>query len=732
MKPELLKIATLQVRRDFLKRYAEQFPEELKTLILPPDPTKPKDPVENNIPLYTQYLEQQIKAFSEFLNSIKAKHPDKKTFIDTVLLERKAAASAGVSRTVGEHFAQFQPQDKKRLPFGQLTTEEGFCFYWQTSQDAALFEEALKAHGLTVTKQKKKLDDSLLPESMRDLPPQEKYQDKDTTVVRAPHSQVKQLLALTQYYPFELDSVVEDLYKGKADRVSVLRTERENNPQLAGKEETDALSIIGGTIDEARRLVHVSVGAKAPSVEQQKIPPHFVLILDDSGSMGGEKINALNAAMRKLIPTLPDDALVSIQPLNKETIAYRMTGKELKKRGWTDIPCPGNTPLLETIAGTATLIKKHPLDAFISEDELARTMMVVLTDGQPNGGKNDTIAKLMSMMQESRGYTKLSNILPSYSTYSDLAFGSDKLSYKTMPIIFPASIGKDGDTVFMQELARKFGTPHGFIREGADTEHDLETFLKQLSSLQGREAEAFVAITYTIKGKTESQQVKLRNLFHGYARQVFFEVPEGATNIKVSVISDKQFIAPKTFAAQPTAPQYLAEHIFDKYLSLKEEFDRLESDIKKNQSFEAFWTPDEDMRKLGIEVIKSTNFRSVQDKIKEETDYGDDKKAWEVQNIKLEELAKIRTQKKAEWDRLQETNPAQKAYDEGVKRIGIQVDELLSMMPEDQQGLTQEIQLFKTILSTPRSEKTGYASVKSAQGRFAVAQFSQLRHQGTP
>jgi hypothetical protein len=291
MKPEILKIANLQVRRDFLKRYVEQFPEELKNLILPQDPTRPKDPVENNIPLYTQYLEQQIKAYSELLNSIKAKHPDTKTFIDTVLLERQTAASAGVSRTVGEHFAQFQSQDKKRLPFGQLTAEEGFCFYWQTPQDAALFEEALKAHGLTVTKQKKKLDDSLLPESMRNLPAQERYQDKSTTVVRVPHSQVKQLLALTQYYPFELDSVIEDLYKGKTDRISVLRTERESNPNLAGKQETDVLSIIGGTIDEARRLVHVSVGAKAPSVEQQKIPPHFVLILDDSGSINGWRKN---------------------------------------------------------------------------------------------------------------------------------------------------------------------------------------------------------------------------------------------------------------------------------------------------------------------------------------------------------------------------------------------------------------------------------------------------------
>ncbi len=108
--------------------------------------------------------------------------------------------------------------DNPHKPFVQLEKQR-LCFYWKTSQQANQFLRVLKAHEFDPSEAFQKLMDSDLPADMVSLASSDKYQSDETKVVRIPHRQLKRLLSLAQYHPFEHEKVLHDLYESASSPI---------------------------------------------------------------------------------------------------------------------------------------------------------------------------------------------------------------------------------------------------------------------------------------------------------------------------------------------------------------------------------------------------------------------------------------------------------------------------------------------------------------------------------
>lgn len=728
----------LQMRRDFLKRHALHISNMTQTtfnLVVDQSLDNPTSRTEEqNVQLHLEFLKKEIKTFEAYLtatNDARFQH-----YLKGVLLPKVGKDSDGISTNLSRHFAQLQAASvadiESARPFVQLTAADGLCFYWKTPGQAQCFSDVLLAHGFQIQVGSEKLPAAYLPAGVASLPD---YQSNQTSVVKVLHRQVEQLLALAQYNIDQADKTIEDLYLGKMDRTAVLLEEANHVTDLS----SNASSDVGVTnaerisLSDKEDLIAVSIGARAPKMHVQT-KPHIVLIIDDSGSMSGDKMVATNRALNTLIQSLPDDTLVSMQTLNTQTLACRMPAKELKKQMIT-IPASGGTPLLETIVASAAFFRPHPLDLVIPKEEFDRTTLVVLTDGQPNGGVGDTISKLMTSMREGVGVGRLvgyQQLLVTPSTgfpAVDISFGSKDNPCRQDPVVLGFCIGHDADTQFMQDLSRRFATPQGFIRTDKNLDADMSEAMTMIANIQGRHDKAIVGLTYTEEGRSKAQQKVMTNLFYGRERIEFFRVPKGAP-VSVTLIHGNEITKGLPCKASDNG-NALRLFIREQFERSKMEYESKALQLKQNSTnpviddaTKALWIEE---LKIEMKEIVVTSRRGFAAPIaKDKADYTVDAE-WIVQSEKLAEFAK--REELALQSARQAVSQVDTLFADLRKSIKEQITQLMSLLPKGSELLAQEMDLFINNMQVPTTI-AGYQAVTSMDGRKAVAAFSQLRQIG--
>lgn len=113
-------------------------------------------------------------------------------------------------------------------------------------------------------------------------------------------------------------------------------------------------------------------------------PLPVVLLLDVSGSMGGEKINTLNAAVKEMISDFANaekneiEILVSIITFGSN-VSLHTPYTSAKDIEWKDLQVSGATPM-----GTAFSMAKAMLeDKEVTPSRAYRPTIVLVSDGQP-------------------------------------------------------------------------------------------------------------------------------------------------------------------------------------------------------------------------------------------------------------------------------------------------------------------------------------------------------------
>ncbi len=732
LSPEQIKeLMDLQMQRDFLEKHAKFIAKETNTLLPSIIDTSLEDgrrTPEENYQRHKHFLKNQIQAYRHYVQSSQYTP----SYTQIVLLRKVGSEEAGISTNLGRHFAQLQRIPVASIPFVELSFNGGLCFYWKNREEAIQFQNALSAHQIPTIA------------TIEQLPGYQnqyhEYKTAQTMAVKVPHRYIEALLSVAQYHPYSYEKVINDLYQGKMDRTQAILAEVEQGRTVATAKQESFVAVTQVDrlpLTQEKDLIAIEIGSCKPATVE-KDTPHLVLVLDDSGSMDGEKIEALNKALRTLIHSLDDNVLVSIQTLNLPTIAQRKPAKELKEY-LPVIPAPGSTPLLEAIAGSAAHFRAHPLDLVIPQAEFNRTTMVVLTDGQPNGGSGDTVNKLVTSMRESSGLAPFKHIRTRNDFPSiNLSFGSEAVPCTQLPIVLGFSVGTDGDTQFMQDLAQRFSTPQGFIRTGQDIDEDMGQAVCLVQQMQGRHEKAFVGVSYTgIDGRHQASGLTMRNLFYGFSRRVFFTVPRNSP-ITTALIHDVNVAVGSCPFSYTQNSLLISEYVRNEFEDIKSHYAK-ESLKSKDPNYIPGFDEAKVIEELGIEYQKisapSSGRRGIVPKadqivIKKQADYENDHRAWLAQDAKLKQLEQRRENARAVF-KSQNANktPLQKLQQDSA----YQIDVLMSYLPREYSALRAEMELYKSVEllnSNPQYTRSGHVSVTDDAARKAVAESSQGRHIG--
>ena len=128
-------------------------------------------------------------------------------------------------------------------------------------------------------------------------------------------------------------------------------------------------------------------------------------LIDTSGSMAGDKIAAVNTAMRELIPELqkladPDDNLdseIEVAVIEFNNTANWKTGEHkpvsVKNFVWTELTADGGTNLGDACD---KLSEKMQRGKFLWDHNLFAPVLILMSDGYPNPGYEKGLGKLKS------------------------------------------------------------------------------------------------------------------------------------------------------------------------------------------------------------------------------------------------------------------------------------------------------------------------------------------------
>lgn len=138
---------------------------------------------------------------------------------------------------------------------------------------------------------------------------------------------------------------------------------------------------------------------KRPGGEIAKRELHFFWLLDCSGSMEGEKIQALNYAIREAIPLMRSEA--ENNPYAKvlvRCVTFSDTAKwhiavptEIEKFEWSDINASGQTTMGKALELVAEQLKIPPMT-----ERALPPVLVLISDGQPTDDFNSGLNTLNS------------------------------------------------------------------------------------------------------------------------------------------------------------------------------------------------------------------------------------------------------------------------------------------------------------------------------------------------
>jgi Mg-chelatase subunit ChlD len=531
----------LEARRNFLRQFVSP------GFSLPLNITYPSGP--------EAALHQEIKYLKEEIERNEKEH-----FI--VLLERAQSSDGkGISTTLAEHFAQlFQEQfkDGKDKPFVELT-QNGIEFYWAGGQaQAKSFSDLLKAQGIVAICEKRALNEEVFSSNEKFLEEQQQalrdlYGNEGCYVTKILHPDAEKLLKLAQYHPYNLKKVLSDWYTAKKlnHAECVIRQAVAEEHKDDGENNSQHTAMAQRIYyDQQHDLVQVTVNTYVPKTQT---PSHVIVLLDDSGSMaemGGGKMKAANAALEKLImETLSPETLVTIQPMNADTVAHRETVESIKQsvdkqKKYFSTTAQGGTPLCQLLVNSATLVRKSPQDLIIDEGTLNKTTVIVLTDGEDS--TRGSVQHTVTAMQTSEGGLAafMQNVkLPHQKNEEGfVAYGFGNFQCHQLPAVLPVSVGSEADVKFMGDLAEYLHAPEAYVRtDNENMQKDIDYALSLVTKMTSRIPGAHVGIQYKIDGQQHVATVTEHNLFDDSSRLVFFKIPHGATDIQIGVVAGEKF-----------------------------------------------------------------------------------------------------------------------------------------------------------------------------------------------
>ena len=490
-------------------------------------------------------------------------HREHQTYLSGVLLPKIGCDADGISTRIAKHFQQLS-RDKLEQPF-VLLNERGLYLYWNKPEDAGMFYNFLRAQALPACLIDSYLLDGDVPETMKTLPVVQRYQGGGTQAVHIPHLYVEKFLALAQYHSYSLKPVVNDWYAArKLNRAKLVTAEAMAYQQST---ETKPLEIVlvsatRVSLNAQEDLVKIDITASVAPVAAQ--PAHVVVLFDDSGSMMGHKIQAANQALKKFVIDLSPDALVSIQPFNAKTVAFRRTAAELQAEvqacllvgkgnpAWCSIPANGNTPLIEALANSAVFLRQHPTDLTISDEVIRNTTIVLLTDGQPSKGSAEEAVPAMQTTC-GLGHDLLSAVkVPGVTEGNYLSYGLKGFACRVLPVVFPIAISTDSDAVFVQNLATQLHMPQAFVSTGDNIQQEIDAAMGILSHMLVRVPQAFIGLHYQSQDVNMAVGVEEHNIFHGRPRTVYLTIPRDAQQLNLCLTVGESM---RVVAARDRFPQ---------------------------------------------------------------------------------------------------------------------------------------------------------------------------------
>ncbi|XP_047121661.1 inter-alpha-trypsin inhibitor heavy chain H4-like [Schistocerca piceifrons] len=209
------------------------------------------------------------------------------------------------------------------------------------------------------------------------------------------------------------------------------------------------------------------------------LPKHVIFVLDVSGSMHGRKLEQLKTAMHTILDELnesdtfslipfasevkvwqPDEPLIFTylreERLNRESIKNGVVSATREniakaKRSVDSFEAIGVTYMYEALE-TALLVSKA---ALLSERRSNAPMVVLLTDGEPNGGISNTDEIVRLVTERNR---------------------------ETAAALFTLAFGSGADYGFLRRLALRNGGIGKKIYEAGDAHLQLRNFYRQIAS----------------------------------------------------------------------------------------------------------------------------------------------------------------------------------------------------------------------------------------------------------
>lgn len=537
-----------------------------------------------------QQLEQVLTFLKEVHENFKAQRTD--TLLDALPLilldDEKFEDTKGIRTEMSKRLAGLelpgqQSRKKDEFAMGPLLDldERGLVICFDSPEARGVLKHILEMMGVVRTK---------IAEG--DSPTVESY-ERSTFQLIIPHQYVNQFIKTLQFQPHYIDPVVSDLYtavakqrKASGSQPFLTRAHYLLQAAASAAQVEDASTMpVYVPEDSVARLPHpskvdvdiiaVDVAARVPQTSTRE---HIVILFDDSGSMNylsPSPISVANQAVKKLLNDLPDNTLISLQPFNKDTVFCRISAKSARAT-FQSLPASGGTPLVEMLMASAVFMRPTADNPLILAEEMDRTAVVLLTDGQPNGVSGAAaVAAMRTTRVGGYRYPKQRNVIrDGLSDENWLSYGTDAMPCRQLPVIFPISIGADADRNFMQALAKELDCPTAHVPTGEGCEQALNDAFEILQQMRSRISRAYVGF---VKSDGEClAATETRTLFNARQRRLFFEVPAGE-QLRVQVKVDdqhRQYSVPTAHNFSHDNQQVILQAYFiEQYLDIKMAYD---------------------------------------------------------------------------------------------------------------------------------------------------------------
>jgi len=144
----------------------------------------------------------------------------------------------------------------------------------------------------------------------------------------------------------------------------------------------------------------MSLSNPVPGGKPTSRPLHFIWICDCSGSMVGDKIQALNNAIRECIPHMQEAAAQNIGAEVRVRAVTFSSGAQwhisqpvsVESFTWNDVSADGPTDMGQAMKLVAEQLKCPPM-----EDRALPPVLVLLSDGQPTDDFKGGLKELMAI-----------------------------------------------------------------------------------------------------------------------------------------------------------------------------------------------------------------------------------------------------------------------------------------------------------------------------------------------